>query len=107
MRPPGMKVGQVARRTGLTVRTLHHYDAIGLLSPSAQTGSGHRLYTPDDVARLQQIVSLRQLGFSLEQIGKLLRQPDCSLTQVVELHLEAVKTQLDKAQQLCRQLEVL
>ena len=47
---------------GLTVRTLHHYDEIGLLAPSWRTGAGHRQYTADDVARLQMIVSLRQLG---------------------------------------------
>jgi DNA-binding transcriptional MerR regulator len=47
-----MKVGELARRTGLTVRTLHHYDEIGLLSPSARTESGHRLYGQADVLRL-------------------------------------------------------
>src|SRR6187402_3298664 len=55
------KIGELARRTGLTVRTLHHYDEIGLLAPSYRTGAGHRLYTADDVTRLQMIVSLRQL----------------------------------------------
>ena len=54
-----LKVGELARRTGLTVRTLHHYDEIGLLRPSLHTDSGHRLYTGRDVARLQQVLSLR------------------------------------------------
>jgi DNA-binding transcriptional MerR regulator len=58
-------VGELAERTRLTVRALHHYDAMGLLSPSGRTasvhGSGHRLYTASDVARLQQILSLKQL----------------------------------------------
>ena len=67
------KVGELAARTGLTVRTLHHYDAIGLLCPSDRTGSahnsGHRLYTAADVARLHQLVCLKQLGFSLEQFA--------------------------------------
>ena len=49
-----LKVGESARRTGLTVRTLHHYDALGLVKPSHHTGAGHRLYTAADVARLQQ-----------------------------------------------------
>ena len=66
------KVGELAARTGLTVRTLHHYDAIGLLCPSGRTGSnhgsGHRLYTAADVTRLHQILCLKQLGFGLEQI---------------------------------------
>lgn len=53
------KVGQLARSTGLTVRTLHHYDSVGLLRPSARTPSGHRLYDEDDVSRLYRIVALR------------------------------------------------
>src|SRR5436853_6916 len=56
------KVGQLAKRTGISVRTLHHYDQIGLLTPSHRTESGHRLYDRDDVVRLQQIVMLRQRG---------------------------------------------
>ncbi|HKO00391.1 MAG TPA: MerR family transcriptional regulator, partial [Thermoanaerobaculia bacterium] len=66
------KVGELAKRTGMSVRTLHHYDAIGLLQPSRRSESGHRLYDRDDVARLQQIKSLRQLGFALDEIRELL-----------------------------------
>ena len=62
MEPTAIKVGEVAKRTGLSVRTLHHYDEIGLLSPSRRTASGHRLYGAGELARLQQIKSLRQLG---------------------------------------------
>lgn len=62
------KVGELAEQTGLSVRTLHYYDEIGLLTPSQRTASGHRLYAPGDVIRLQQIKSLRQLGFPLEEI---------------------------------------
>src|SRR3954464_5955502 len=68
MRFEALKVGELARRTGLTTRTLHHYDEIGLLKPSLHTEAGHRLYTADDVARLQQVLSLRQLGFALEEV---------------------------------------
>src|SRR6201988_5498959 len=71
-----LKVGELAKRTGLTVRTLHHYDEIGLLKPSLHTEAGHRLYTAADVARLQQVLSLRQLGFSLEQVGGCPKRPD-------------------------------
>jgi DNA-binding transcriptional MerR regulator len=63
MKFEALKVGELARRTGLTVRTLHHYDEIGLLNPSLHTEAGYRLYTAGDVARLQQVLSLRQLGF--------------------------------------------
>ena len=55
MKFEALKVGELAKRTGLTVRTLHHYDEIGLLKPSLHTESGHRLYTARDVARLQQV----------------------------------------------------
>ena len=73
-----LKVGELAKRTGLTIRTLHHYDEIGLLKPSGHTESGHRLYTADDIARLQQVISLRQLGFSLEEVRDCLDRPDFS-----------------------------
>ena len=78
MRTGTMKVGTLARKTGLTVRTLHYYDEIGLLSPSRRSEAGYRLYGADDVARLQQIMSLRQLGFSLEDIQALLDHPRLS-----------------------------
>ena len=68
MRFEALKVGELAKRTGLTVRTLHHYDAIGLLKPSLHTEAGYRLYTANDIARLQQVLSLRQLGFSLDEV---------------------------------------
>jgi MerR family transcriptional regulator, thiopeptide resistance regulator len=66
------KIGELARDTGLTVRTLHHYDRLGLLSPLSRTEGGHRCYTDDDVRRLHRIVALRSLGISLEEIGALL-----------------------------------
>jgi DNA-binding transcriptional MerR regulator len=71
------KIGELARETGLTVRTLHHYDQLGLLSPLSRTEGGHRCYTADDVRRLHRIVALRSLGISLDEIGALLdREPD-------------------------------
>jgi DNA-binding transcriptional MerR regulator len=70
MRFEALKVGELARWTGLIVRTLHHYDAIGLLKPSLHTEAGYRLYTAGDIARLQQVLSQRQLGFSLDQVGR-------------------------------------
>ena len=61
-----LKVGELARRTGLTIRTLHHYDEIGLLKPSLHTDVGHRLYRAGDVARLQQVLS-RHLPEALQE----------------------------------------
>lgn len=105
------KVGELAARTGLTVRTLHHYDAIGLLSPSDRTeslhGSGHRLYTAADVARLQQIQSLKMLGFSLEQVRDYLTRSDYDPRQVVRLHLERVRGQAEELTRLADRLAAL
>jgi DNA-binding transcriptional MerR regulator len=105
------KVGELAERTGLTIRTLHHYDAIGLLSPSGRTeslhGSGHRLYTAADVARLHQILSLKQLGFTLEQIGAYLTRADYDPRQVVRLHLEKIRQQAAELERLGNRLQAL
>ncbi|MFL5831150.1 MAG: MerR family transcriptional regulator [Solirubrobacteraceae bacterium] len=68
-------VGQVAELTGVTVRTLHHYDEIGLLSPSERSEAGYRLYAYDDLARLQEILVWRALGFSLAEIQAILDDP--------------------------------
>ena len=99
------KVGQLAKRTGISVRTLHHYDQIGLLTPSHRTESGHRLYDRDDVVRLQQIVMLRQLGFALEEIGAALRRADTSLPSLIEMHLARLRGQIERERRLCARLE--
>lgn len=105
------KIGELARRTGLTVRTLHHYDAIGLLSPSGRTdtlhGAGHRLYTDADVARLQQIASLKSLGFTLEQIRDALTRGEFQPRDVVRRHLEFAERQLVEQKRLCERLAAL
>ncbi|MEU3222707.1 MerR family transcriptional regulator [Streptomyces sp. NPDC006976] len=69
-------VGQVAGFAGVTVRTLHHYDSIGLLSPSGRSHAGHRRYNDADLDRLQQILFYRELGFPLDEIAALLDDPD-------------------------------
>ncbi|WP_437991598.1 MerR family transcriptional regulator [Sorangium sp. So ce145] len=107
MRSAPLKVGDLARQTGLSVRTLHYYEEIGLLAPSHRTASGHRMYSAGDVARLQQIKSLRELGFSLEQIAACLDQPGFSPLQTVELHLSRLREQIALEQRLCARLEGL
>jgi DNA-binding transcriptional MerR regulator len=102
-----LKVGELARRTGLTIRTLHHYDEIGLLKPSLHTDVGHRLYTAGDVARLQQVISLRQLGFSLEEIRDCLDRPGFSPLEVIGLHLARVREQIELQRKLCERLEAI
>jgi DNA-binding transcriptional MerR regulator len=107
MRFQALKVGELGKRTGLTVRTLHHYDELGLLRPSLHTESGHRLYTAGDVARLQQVLSLRQLGFSLEEIRDCLDRPGYSPLEVVRLHLVRLEEQIALQKRLCERLEAV
>src|SRR5262245_48879149 len=96
-----LKVGELARRTGLTIRTLHHYDEIGLLKPSHHTESGHRLYAAGDVARLQQVISLRQLGFTLEEVQDCLDRPGFSPLEVLRLHATRLRDQIELQRRLC------
>jgi DNA-binding transcriptional MerR regulator len=107
MRPAFWKVGELARQTGLSVRTLHYYDQIDLLTPSHHTGTGHRPYSTGDVARLQQIKSLRQLGLSLEEVRDCLGRPDFSPQRVIQLHLARLREQIALQQRLCDRLEAL
>jgi len=99
------KVGELAGATGLTVRTLHHYDEIGLLRPSRRTPSGHRLYTGRDVARLQQVTSLRELGFPLDEIRGVLDRRAVSPRETIALHLKRLREQMDAQRRLCERLE--
>jgi MerR family transcriptional regulator, thiopeptide resistance regulator len=80
---PELRVSEVARLSGVTVRTLHHYDAIGLLVPSRRSAKGYRLYTGEDLLRLQQIVIGRALGMPLEQIRRTLDDPAFDLGEAL------------------------
>lgn len=102
-----LKVGELARRSGLTVRTLHHYDAIGLLSPSARTEAGYRLYTRDDVARLHRIQALRRFGMSLADIGNVLADPSSALLPLVEQQMRMLDAQIAQASRLRERLSAL
>ena len=92
------RVGELAERTGLTVRTLHHYDQLGLLSPSSRTSGGHRSYTAADVARLHRIIALRSCGLSLEQIGEVLSsEADGGLGELLRRQLGVVDDRIRQA----------
>jgi MerR family transcriptional regulator, thiopeptide resistance regulator len=101
------KIGELAKRTGVSVRTLHHYDEIGLLSPSHRTDAGHRLYGREEVIRLQQIVSLRQVGLPLDEIRRFLQSHAGSAQEVIRMHLARLREQIERQQSLCRRLEAL
>ncbi len=104
---PPWKVGELARRTGVSVRALHHYDAIGLLRPSLRTPSGHRLYGRPDVERLQQIQSLRAMGISLDEVGRLLDGPALSPRRVLALHAERARREAGRQARLAERLSRL
>src|SRR5690349_6871190 len=99
-----LKVGELAKRSGLTVRTLHHYYAIGLLTPSARADNGYRLYDRNDVARLHRIQALRRFGLALADIGAYLAQPDTPLTSVVARQIAMLDQQIEQASQLRERL---
>lgn len=94
------KVGELATQTGLTVRTLHHYDQIGLFSPSQHSNAGHRIYTEADISELQQIISLKQLGFSLDEIKEMIKSPCFKPDEVIEMQLERLNEQIRMQEQL-------
>lgn len=99
MRAEGMyRVAQVAQVTGVTIRTLHHYDDIALLKPSKRSGAGHRLYSDDDLVRLQQILTLRHMGFSLEEIGDLLDSHSYDLRGSLMIQKAAIDSQIQRLQ---------
>lgn len=107
MHPVAIKIGELAKQTGVSVRTLHYYDEIGLLSPSKRTDAGYRLYTKADVVQLQQIISLRQIGFSLDQIRDCLNQNQFSPQDVVQMHLSKLREQMASHQKLYARLEAI
>lgn len=90
----GLKIGEVSRRTGLTVRTLRYYEEIGLLSPCYDEGSGHRRYTHAELLRLYRISLLRQLGTPLNRIADALGDRPDGLEHAVEAHLHDLDDRL-------------
>src|SRR5580765_504749 len=102
-----MKIGELSRRTGVTIRTLHYYDEIGLLSPSLHSAAGHRIYGVREITRLQQIRSLQQLGLGLKEIQTMLASKSHSPLRVVERHLAQAKERIAEQQKLCDRLESL
>jgi len=81
-----LPVGTIARLAGVTVRTLHHYDAIGLVMPGGRSEAGHRRYRRADVARLQEVLFFRELGLSLEQIREIVGLPTYHRAEALERH---------------------
>lgn len=102
---PFLKVGDLAKLTGLTVRTLRFYDQIGLFSPSGQTESGHRQYDELDLLRLQQILALKELGLSLEEVKNALADEQFQPLEIVQFQMARMKEQIMLKQKLLEQLQ--
>ncbi|MGZ4031344.1 MAG: MerR family transcriptional regulator [Tumebacillaceae bacterium] len=99
------KVGELAKLSGVTVRTLRFYNQIGLFSPSEKTESGHRLYSESDLSRLQQILSLKELGLSLDEVKSVLAGELYSPLEIVTLQMDRIKEQIQNQKKLLVQLE--
>ena len=102
-----LKVGELAARAALTVRTLHHYDSIGLLTPSARSDAGYRLYDRDDVARLHQIQALRKFGMALADIRAYLDSPGAFPITIVARQIAALDRQIGEAERMRETLQLV
>jgi DNA-binding transcriptional MerR regulator len=102
-----LKVGELAKRIGLTIRALHYYDNIGLLRPSGRSDSGYRLYNQSDIARLHGIQALRHLGLPLADIGHLLDEGTDSLPLIISQQIEALDREMAKAMELRSRLRLI
>ena len=99
-----LTVGAVAGLAGVTVRTLHHYDAVGLVSPSGRSHAGYRLYAPADLDRLHAVLAYRELGFGLDEIAALLAGDADPMTHLRRQH-QLVRTRIDQLTRLLGALE--
>ncbi|MFD9376295.1 MerR family transcriptional regulator [Streptomyces sp. NPDC059999] len=101
----GHSVGQVAGFAGVTVRTLHHYDEIGLLSPSGRNHAGHRRYDDADLDRLQRILFYRELGFPLDEVAVLLDDPESDPREHLRRQHALLTDRIARLQQMAKAVE--
>jgi MerR family transcriptional regulator, thiopeptide resistance regulator len=98
-------VSQIARLAGVSVRTLHHYDQIGLLSPAGRSGAGYRRYGDDDLRRLQQIMFYRELGFALSDITDMVSDPDAEPAEHLRRQHGLLVARLERTRRLVTAVE--
>jgi TonB family protein len=99
-----LKIGELAKQSKISKRTLHYYDEIGLVSPSLRSEQGHRLYSEAYIRRLQKVILLKSIAFSLDDIRKLV-DSDLSPIQILDIHIELMKQELAERQNLLTNLE--
>jgi MerR family transcriptional regulator, thiopeptide resistance regulator len=102
-----LKIGEVSKHTGLTVRTLHHYDSLGLLVPSTRSNVGYRLYDLADMRRLLHIQVLCSFGFSLEEIGTFLMNESDDLRDTIKHQIMELDRQIAVATELRARFKIL
>ncbi|MEU9072531.1 MerR family transcriptional regulator [Streptomyces sp. NPDC048109] len=98
-------VGQVSTFAGVTVRTLHHYDKAGLLSPSDRSHAGYRLYNEADLVRLQQILFYRELGFPLDEIAAIFKDPQVNPLERLRARQRELNEEIARLQRLAEVAE--
>ncbi len=101
----GYTVSQLAKMAGVSVRTLHYYDEIGLLRPSSRTDAGYRLYGEQELLRLQQILFFRELDFALEDIGRILDKPGFDHIEALESHRLLLEQRVSRIGRLLRTID--
>ncbi len=102
-----MLIGEVARRSGVSTRMLRHYDALGLVRPSGRTGSGYREYADEDIRRIFHVESLRTLGLSLRQIGRVLEDPGFAPSTLIGELIAESEQRLSREQELLERLRAV
>lgn len=99
------KIKEVANLVGISVRTLHHYDQIGLLKPKSTTTAGYRLYADHDLERLQQILFFKELGFNLQEIKEILDSPNFDRKQALQAQKDLLIKRKERLEAIIRLVE--
>lgn len=100
-----MRVKEVAELVGISVRTLHHYDEIGLLSPDQISESGYRLYSDENLEMLQQIIFFKELGFPLKKIKEIINSPSFNREEALELHRKMLVEKQSRLEKMIQTVE--
>lgn len=99
-----LKIGELASMTGITVRTLHYYDEVGLLRPTKITESGHRLYDMQCVTMLYRIMAMKDMGFNLDEINDIIKTKNIDIQELIEIQMTNVQEEIAKKQLLLGKL---
>lgn len=103
----GLRVGEAARALGVSVRTLHHWDETGLVSPGSRTASGYRLYSRTDIARLQQVLVYREVGMPLEQISRALASTEADEAEHLRRQRALLRTRIARLEEMVSSVDTL